>query len=103
MQEQEEAGSRGTGLGDNLDAVVVDEAAAHSQGEVADSCTGAAHPDLPGLGAVHEPRKALAVVDRFGLADHLDLRQGHAHWARKAQMPGQKPLVTKQDGRGIAG
>lgn len=101
--EEQEDSRGGTGPEDILDAAVVRETAAHLKEAVAaDSCTVAAHPDLPGLRADHALRRALLVVAHSDLADRLGLQLERAHWVRTAPMPGRKLPVTRQDGRGIA-
>lgn len=100
--EELEEDSHGNGLDDNLDAAV-DDLAVRLKAEAGDSCTVVAHPDRPGLKAVHEPRRASAAAGHSDLVDHLDLPQGRAHSVHTAQMPGQKRLATRQDGRDIAG
>lgn len=97
-----EVDSHDTGLEDTLDAAVVGGLAAHSEEEVAGSYTVAAHPDLPGLRADHAPRRALPAVAHSDLAGHPDRPQERAHWVHTAQMPGQKPLAMRQDGKDIA-
>lgn len=98
---EEDGGSHDTEPEDIPHVAVVGEVAARLEGVAVDSCTVVAHPDQPGPRADHARRRALAVVARSGLADHLDLPQGRVHWVHTEQMLGQKRPVMRQGGKDI--